>query len=98
MSEPARITLTDSQLKQLRDFLEEKNHSGSIALRESPNLPEGWRIAEVGVPVVREAVSVLESDGLPRRAGTPLHHLWPIACDPFPAGCRKLVCVTVARM
>ena len=42
MTSGHRITLTDSQLHQLRDFLEEKNHSGSIALREAPNLPEGY--------------------------------------------------------
>ena len=38
----ASIVLTDSQLHQLRDFLEEKDHSGSIALRQSPNLGDGY--------------------------------------------------------
>jgi hypothetical protein len=36
------ITLTDSQLQQLREFLEEKDHSGAIALRQSPNLGDGY--------------------------------------------------------
>lgn len=32
------ITLTDSQLPQLRDFLEEKHHSGSLILRPALSL------------------------------------------------------------
>jgi hypothetical protein len=35
-------TLTDSQLHQLRDFLDEKDHSDSILLRQSPNLGDGY--------------------------------------------------------
>jgi hypothetical protein len=39
---PGDITLTDSQLQQLRDFFEEKGHSGSTGLRQSPNLGDGY--------------------------------------------------------
>ncbi len=42
MTSGHRITLKEKKLKQLRDILEEKNHSGSIALREAPKIPEGY--------------------------------------------------------
>jgi hypothetical protein len=43
MSDDApEISLTDSQLKQLRDYLQEKGHSGSIKLRPAPNLGGGY--------------------------------------------------------
>jgi hypothetical protein len=35
------VTLTESQLHQLRDFLEEKDHSGSLALRPAATLGGG---------------------------------------------------------
>ncbi len=38
----AQITLTDSQLQQLRAFLEEKDHSGSLILRPAVTLSEGY--------------------------------------------------------
>jgi hypothetical protein len=38
----ALVTLTESQIEQLRDFLEEKDHTGSIALSASQNLPDAY--------------------------------------------------------
>jgi hypothetical protein len=36
--DPESIVLIDSQLHQLRDFLEEKDHSGSLILRPAATL------------------------------------------------------------
>ena len=40
--DPAEANLTDSQLDQLRDFLEEKDHSGSLILRPAATLGDGY--------------------------------------------------------
>jgi hypothetical protein len=38
----ADLTLTDSQIKQLNAYIEEKGHAGSIKLRPAPNLGGGY--------------------------------------------------------
>ena len=42
MSDLPQITLTDSQLDQLRDFLEEKDHAGSLILQPAVTLGDGY--------------------------------------------------------
>ena len=42
MPDPARITLSDSQRDQLRQFRSDHEHTGHVELRPVETLPEGY--------------------------------------------------------